>query len=100
MPEQQFPIGRRFDLPGHFAEPVMLESVRPLGEGFECRVRLFDGRQAIESQRKSAYENNPRAAREIVDNGVEAEAKDSWVVFKRPTHEERGPELSDLDCDP
>ncbi|MCL6546477.1 MAG: DUF3883 domain-containing protein [Bryobacteraceae bacterium] len=43
MPEQQFPIGRRIDLPGHFAEPVVLESVRPLGEGFECRVRLSDG---------------------------------------------------------
>lgn len=43
MSEQQFPIGRRIDLPGHFAEPVVLESVRPLGEGFECRVRLSDG---------------------------------------------------------
>lgn len=43
MPEQQFPIGRRIDLPGHFAERVVLESVRPLVEGFECRVRLSDG---------------------------------------------------------
>src|SRR5262245_7415771 len=43
MPEQQFPIGKRIDLPGHFAEPVILESVRPLGEGCECRVRLTDG---------------------------------------------------------
>jgi superfamily II DNA or RNA helicase len=43
MPEQPFPIGRRIDLPGHFAEPVVLESVRPLGDGFECRVRLSDG---------------------------------------------------------
>jgi superfamily II DNA or RNA helicase len=43
MAEQAFPIGRRIDLPGHFAEPVVLESVRPLGEGFECRVRLSDG---------------------------------------------------------
>jgi superfamily II DNA or RNA helicase len=43
MPEQPYPIGRRIDLPGHFAEPVVLESVRPLGEGFECRVRLSDG---------------------------------------------------------
>ena len=39
----QFPIGRRIDLPGHFAEPVVLESVRALGDGFECRVRLADG---------------------------------------------------------
>jgi hypothetical protein len=43
MPEQQFPIGRGIDLPGHFAEPVVLESVRPLGDGFACRVRLSDG---------------------------------------------------------
>lgn len=45
---------------------------------------LFDGRQAIESQRKSAYKNTPRAAREIVDNAVEAGAKNVWIVFKRP----------------
>lgn len=43
MPEQNFPIGRRIQLPGHFAEPVVLESVRKLPEGFECRVRLADG---------------------------------------------------------
>ncbi len=43
MPDAAFPIGRRITLPGHFAEPVALESVRPLGEGCECRVRLADG---------------------------------------------------------
>ena len=43
MPDQQFPIGRRIELPGHFAQLVVLESVRPLGDGFECRVRLADG---------------------------------------------------------
>jgi SNF2 family DNA or RNA helicase len=43
MPEQPFPIGRRIHLPGHFAEQVVLESIRPLGDGFECRVRLSDG---------------------------------------------------------
>jgi hypothetical protein len=50
---------------------------------------LFDGRQAIESQRKSAYKNTARAAREIVDNAVEAGAKNVWVVFKRPDEGER-----------
>ena len=30
-PSNRFPIGRRIDLPGHFAEPVVLESVRALG---------------------------------------------------------------------
>src|ERR1700738_5174956 len=50
---------------------------------------LFDGRQAIESQRKSAYKNTARASREIVDNAVEAGAKNVWIVFKRPGEEER-----------
>ncbi len=43
MPEPEFPLGRRIELPGHFAEPVVLESVRSLGDGYECRVRLADG---------------------------------------------------------
>ncbi|MGQ9563912.1 MAG: helicase-related protein [Thermogutta sp.] len=43
MVDRDFPIGQRIDLPGHFAEPVVLESVRPLGRGCECRVRLPDG---------------------------------------------------------
>jgi superfamily II DNA or RNA helicase len=56
MPEQPFPIGRRIHLPGHFAEPVVLESVRSLGEGFECRVRLSDGTpdEAILSREEAA----------------------------------------------
>ncbi|MBI4284865.1 MAG: helicase, partial [Chloroflexi bacterium] len=43
MSEDQFPIGQRISLPGHFPEPVVLESVRPIGSGYECRVRLPDG---------------------------------------------------------
>ena len=39
----QLPIGRLVSLPGHFDHPVTLESARPLGKGFECRVRLHDG---------------------------------------------------------
>jgi superfamily II DNA or RNA helicase len=39
----EYPIGQKVDLPGHFAEPVVIEGVRPLGSGFECRVRLPDG---------------------------------------------------------
>src|SRR3954452_9109230 len=50
---------------------------------------LFDGRQAVESQRKSAYKNTARAAREIVDNAYEAGAGNVWVVLKRPAEEER-----------
>jgi hypothetical protein len=43
MPDRQFPVGQRIELPGHFAEPVMLEAVRALGDGCECRVRLPNG---------------------------------------------------------
>jgi len=32
-------VGRRVHLPGHFAEPVQVEAVRPLGAGYELRVR-------------------------------------------------------------
>ena len=41
--ESEFPIGQRINLPGHFPDPVLLESVRRIGTGFECRVRLLDG---------------------------------------------------------
>lgn len=39
----EFPVGQRITLTGHFDQPVVLEEVRPLGSGFECRVRLADG---------------------------------------------------------
>ncbi len=38
---EQFPIGARITLPGHFPEPVVLEAVRSLGSSYECRVRLY-----------------------------------------------------------
>src|SRR5215472_335357 len=40
---EKFPVGQRVNLPGHFLEPVTLESVRFIGSGYECRVRLLDG---------------------------------------------------------
>lgn len=43
MTENQFPIGQRVTLPGHFRGPVTLEAVRPIGSGYECRVWLSDG---------------------------------------------------------
>ena len=39
----RLPIGQKVALPGHFDQAVTLEGVRPLGRGFECRVRLADG---------------------------------------------------------
>lgn len=37
------PIGKQVRLSGHFDTEIVLESARPLGKGFECRVRLPDG---------------------------------------------------------
>jgi hypothetical protein len=39
----ELPIGKQISLSGHFDVPVILEAARPLGKGFECRVRLPDG---------------------------------------------------------
>ena len=52
----QLPIGRQVSLPGHFDLPVILESARPLGKGFECRVRLHDGTldEAVVSEQEAA----------------------------------------------
>ena len=36
-------IGKQITLPGHFEMPVLLEHVRALGSGYECRVRLPKG---------------------------------------------------------
>jgi len=37
------PIGQRILLPGQFDVAVTLEDARPLGTGYECRLRLPDG---------------------------------------------------------
>src|SRR2546428_2490206 len=42
-PQDKFPLGQRITLPGHFLEPVTLETIRFIGSGYECRVRLSDG---------------------------------------------------------
>ena len=39
----RLPVGQKIMLPGHFDQAVVLEGVRPIGQGFECRVRLSDG---------------------------------------------------------
>lgn len=43
MDDRDFPVGQRVALRGHFDQPVVLEAVRALGTGYECRVRLGDG---------------------------------------------------------
>jgi hypothetical protein len=41
--EPRFKIGQRVNMPGHFAQPVVLEEMRRIGNSYECRVRLVDG---------------------------------------------------------
>jgi hypothetical protein len=45
---------------------------------------LFNASQALESQRRSGYRNTAAAAREIVDNAMEAGATRIDVCFERP----------------
>lgn len=50
---------------------------------------LFSGKQAVLSQRRSGYRTSAKAAREIIDNAIEAGAKNVWLVFDRPTEKSR-----------
>ena len=45
---------------------------------------LFNAAQALESQRRSGYRNTAAAAREIVDNAMEAGATRIDICFERP----------------
>lgn len=44
---------------------------------------LFDSKQALESQRRNGYRDTASAAREIVDNSIEAGAKNIHIVFDK-----------------
>lgn len=63
------------------------ETLSKLPKGFE--YPLFNGWQAVQSQRKSAYKTTARAAREIVDNAIEAGAQHVWIVFEVVSEQER-----------
>lgn len=45
---------------------------------------LFNASQALESQRRSGYRNTASAAREIIDNAIEAKATRIDICFERP----------------
>ena len=45
---------------------------------------LFNAAQALESQRRSGYRNTAAAARELVDNAIEAGATSIHICFGRP----------------
>ena len=54
---------------------------------------LFNAAQALESQRRSGYRNTASAAREIVDNAMEAGATRVDICFgrsKQPKAHQRG----------
>lgn len=53
---------------------------------------LFNSKQALESQRKNGYRDSAAAAREIVDNAIEAGAKRIDVIFEH-SKSERGKDL-------
>jgi len=61
--------------------------IRELPEDFE--FPLFSGRQAVESQRKSGYKTTAHAAREIVDNAIEAGANNVWIALERVSPSKR-----------
>lgn len=63
------------------------EYVRELPEDYE--FPLFSGRQAVESQRKSGYKTTAHAAREIVDNAIEAGASNVWIALGRVSADKR-----------
>jgi superfamily II DNA or RNA helicase len=50
-------VGQLISLPGHFEGSVILEGVRPLANGYECRVRLQDGNleETIISQEEADF---------------------------------------------
>src|SRR5256885_6533430 len=47
---------------------------------------LFNSQRALESQRRSGYRNTAAAAREMVDNAIEAGATKVHVVFDHPSN--------------
>lgn len=51
---------------------------------------LFNSRQAVESQRRNGYRNTAAAAREIVDNAIEAGAKNIHVLLEQGHAEKKG----------
>lgn len=58
-----------------------------LPEDFE--YPLFNSAKALESQRRSGYRTTASAAREIVDNAVEAGASRVHIIFDEPRDERR-----------
>ena len=63
------------------------KQIDQLGDDFD--FPLFNSRRALESQRRSGYRNTAAAAREIVDNAIEAGAAKVHVILGRPSQTDR-----------
>src|SRR5436190_17100748 len=77
MPDQIYPLGRKIEMPGHFAAPVVLESVRALGDGFECRVPkdadslpAATAYQEIVTQMRRAYAPSAAEGQQAEEEGL------------------------------
>ena len=72
----------------HVANDLLTEVERQqkylnrLPENFD--FPLFNAKQALESQRRSGYRNTAAAARELIDNSIEAKATRIDICFERP----------------
>src|SRR5438128_360815 len=63
------------------------KQIDQLGDDFD--FPLFNSKRALESQRRSGYRNTAAAAREIVDNAIEAGATKVHVILDRPSQADR-----------
>ena len=61
---------------------------------------LFNAKQALESQRRSGYRNTAAAAREIVDNSIEAGATKVHVIFDKDETRQRVRAVAFIDDGP
>lgn len=61
----------------------------------DFKFPLFNSKTALESQRRNGYRNSASAAREIVDNAIEAGATQVHVVFERATGQRRAHQRAD-----
>ncbi|MEC9398609.1 MAG: ATP-binding protein, partial [Myxococcota bacterium] len=70
-------------MPEHLLTELQRQDVYlgELPDGYEFPV--FSGKQAVESQRKSNYKTTAHAAREIVDNALEAGSSTVWIALQR-----------------
>lgn len=82
-----FPLGQQVVLKGHFDRPVLLEEARPLGTGYECRVRLADGTldEVVISAEEASSLRGQAADQAATVSPVDAEKRTVGPAVKRDT---------------